>query len=78
MCVPKTVVDNSKKAPTVEFIFPQNWYDEVIMPRPSGERANPAITNRNDWISFADFVIIRISEKDLENEIFLPKTPAAP
>lgn len=68
----KFIIDDSKKSPTIEFIFSSTWADDPL----GGE----TIKNHKDEINFNDLISeylgvakVRISRTDLEKEIYLPR-----
>jgi len=69
------VIDDSKKVPTVEFIFDKSWLDSKWHNLNESEKSNP-----NSWLDdeyirnhYFRVAIVRISKQDFEKEVFLPK-----
>lgn len=75
------VVDDSKVIPTIEFIFDEDWLNTSKIRYSESERAN-----LNFWLDEAvrartpssrevlfRVAVIRISRKDLEKEVYLPR-----
>ena len=75
------IVDNSKAVPTIEFIFDEDWLNASKTRYSESERAN-----LNFWLDEAvrartpssrevlfRVAVIRISQKDLEKEVYLPR-----
>ena len=72
----KFVIDNARLVPTVEFVFDEDFLNSSRWAYSESHKAN-----LNRWLDesmikgeYLRVVIIRISQKDLENEIFIPKS----
>ncbi|MBU2036907.1 hypothetical protein KJ866_01725 [Patescibacteria group bacterium] len=69
------VVDESKTVPTVEFVFDENWLNSKRTVYTESEKSNlnwwlADDQVRNDILRVA---VVRISRKDLEKEVYLPR-----
>ncbi|MDP3784741.1 MAG: hypothetical protein Q8R12_01540 [bacterium] len=69
------IIDESKTVPTVEFVFDENWLNSNRAVYTESEKSNP-----NWWLDDDNIrsyilrvAVVRISRKDLEKEVYLPR-----
>ncbi len=72
----KFIIDNAKRIPTIEFIYDKEWLRRTRDPYTEAQKANLNFFLsdsfvRNRTLSVA---IVRISQQDLEKEIYLPSS----
>jgi hypothetical protein len=78
------IVDESKTVPTIEFVFDTDWLNEKNTPYTESEKSNlnwwldeSVRASVHSWrgtsaVSFRQ-AVVRISRKDLEKEVYLPR-----
>lgn len=68
----KTIRDNTKDNPTVEFIFDDMWLGVRYLSPPNGFEKNPNLVV-NKSFEYLVVAVVRISERTLAKEKFLPR-----
>ena len=69
------VVDESKTVPTVEFVFDENWLNSKRTVYTESEKSNLNWWLADDQVrnNILRVAVVRISRKDLEKEVYLPR-----
>lgn len=70
------VIDDTKKTPTVEFIFSPRWLNRQAGTQYTIARREETKMNLNNFILSSKLMVVKvkISQATLEQEVYLPKT----